>query len=387
MSEPRKAQLGFVTIVAQNYLAYAQALMASIRRVHATAKTYIVVIDLDFVHPDHSSTYLTAIDLLKDAQIVERQRLRYDVIEFATSLKARALEHVLHDVSIAVFVDPDCMVFGSLEEIVAPALDNQIVLTPHRISPAPLDGLEPSEETIKRYGIFNLGFIAVSKDSLPFLAWWDERLMRYSSISPSQTLFTDQRWIDLVPGYFACSISRHPGANVAPWNLDERKLILTNQGVRVGELEQPLLFAHFSTVGSQFAKGLRELSFELPSHRASRDPENAQAFARLASQWWASVESMREATSLGADYDYAHFPRGQRISAVDRWLFHQRLLKAESRGVEYPALPTRSLVPFHLDIVDRFLGLSSIEGLRAGLSIDLRKWRARKSRRKAQKLG
>jgi glycosyltransferase involved in cell wall biosynthesis len=57
-------------------------------------------------------------------------------------------------------------------------------------------------------------------------------------------LFTDQRWIDLVPGYFSPFILTDPGYNVAYWNLDSRKLTGTDDEWRVDG--GPLRFFHFS---------------------------------------------------------------------------------------------------------------------------------------------
>ena len=64
-------------------------------------------------------------------------------------------------------------------------------------------------------------------------------------VDPSRVLFNDQKWIDLVPGYFdGVRILRDPGYNVAYWNLQSRQVEL-NEG-EVTANGRPLKFFHFS---------------------------------------------------------------------------------------------------------------------------------------------
>ena len=123
----------------------------------------------------------------------------YDVLELATAVKPWLLQHLLETDDVACYLDPDIEVFGSLDELERLAARALIVLTPHTTTPMPRDGLIPSELTIRQAGVFNLGFIAVSRDATPFLAWWSERLRRECRIAPDEGLFVDQRWIDFVP--------------------------------------------------------------------------------------------------------------------------------------------------------------------------------------------
>ena len=93
-------------------------------------------------------------------------------------------------------------------------------------------------------GVYNLGFIGVGPSAVPFLRWWEERLMRDAISAPEQMLFTDQRWVDFVPSYFDHHIIRDPGFNVAYWNLDARKISKDEDRYLVNG--QPLRFFHFS---------------------------------------------------------------------------------------------------------------------------------------------
>ena len=162
-----------VTIVARNYLAYAEVLFASVQHHHPEAGWSIVVVDLDehaSVPSDHE--VLTLADLGFDVDEVHRRRAMYDVLELATSVKAAALAELLArrgGAATAVYFDPDIVLYRPLVELEGIATTNQIVLTPHVLSPLPMDGRYVGDLTIHSAGVFDLGFVAVSADAGPFL--------------------------------------------------------------------------------------------------------------------------------------------------------------------------------------------------------------------------
>jgi len=73
-----------------------------------------------------------------------------------------------------------------------------------------------------RVGIYNAGLVAVGTDSdaLRFLDWWADRVRLYCYEAPEQGIFTDQKWLDLVPSFFQnVRFSRDIGLNVGPWRV------------------------------------------------------------------------------------------------------------------------------------------------------------------------
>jgi hypothetical protein len=177
--------------------------------------------------------------------------LIYDVVEFSTSLKPSLLKHILGlGFDTATFLDPDIQVFGPLNYAIEKAQENHIVVTPHRLTPTQN---YRDEIIFLKYGIFNLGFICVSKESLPFLEWWESRLKTGATRFEFSDVFTDQKWLNLLPAYFNYHVIRHPGYNVAPWNLDERDLTATGQNFWVND--QPLIFIHFSQMSGLLVRG------------------------------------------------------------------------------------------------------------------------------------
>ena len=241
--------LAVVTIVAKNYLAQASILERSFLKFHPEAEFFTLLIDGNAESKESISsqgTILIPSDLDIAAETLERMATIYDVMEFATALKPKALELVLQLTGKNVaYIDPDIEIFKTLDVVVEGLETHPIVLTPHNIFPLPRDGMETSEQAIRYSGIFNLGFVAVSSKALPFLNWWHVRLVTDAVVDFESSLFTDQRWIDFVPALFDVKVLKNPGLNVAYWNIHERELSRNSDGEILVNGE-PLFFYHFS---------------------------------------------------------------------------------------------------------------------------------------------
>jgi hypothetical protein len=241
--------LAVVTIVAKNYLAQASILERSFLEFHPEAEFFTLLIDGNAESKENISsqgTILIPSDLDIENETLERMATIYDVMEFATALKPKALELVLKLTGKNVaYIDPDIEIFKTLDVVVEGLENHPIVLTPHNIFPMPRDGMETSEQAIRYSGIFNLGFVAVSSKALPFLNWWHVRLITDAVVDFESSLFTDQRWVDFVPALFDVKVLKNPGLNVAYWNIHERDLSRNSVGEVLANGE-PLYFYHFS---------------------------------------------------------------------------------------------------------------------------------------------
>lgn len=89
---------------------------------------------------------------------------------------------------------------GSLDSLVAALGSAPIVLVPWIGEPA-----EPEAELeVMAGGVFDGGVLAVGRGAEPFLDWWAERL------AAEPELVAPAHWLNLVPGYFDCTILREP---------------------------------------------------------------------------------------------------------------------------------------------------------------------------------
>jgi glycosyltransferase involved in cell wall biosynthesis len=235
------------TVIARNYLPYARVLAHSIAD-HDGGQLSVLILDdfdghvdrrdepFEVVHPEELD--LTRREFHLMATI-------YDVVELATALKPWLMDLMLDRAPEPVcYLDPDMELFGPLDDVRTLAYEHGIVLTPHLTEPMPRDGLFPDETYILRAGVYNLGFIALSPNSVDFREWWKVRLRRDCRIAVDEGVFVDQRWIDFVPALFDHAVIRDPGYDVAYWNLPTREISRDGSRFMVGE--HPLRLFHFS---------------------------------------------------------------------------------------------------------------------------------------------
>ncbi|HEY5515462.1 MAG TPA: glycosyltransferase family 4 protein [Pengzhenrongella sp.] len=325
-----------VTIAARNYLPFTRLLARSFKEHNPEGTLVVLVVDAEpgEVTPDGDFEIVTAADLPLDDEEFRRLAFIYDVTELSTALKPWALEMLLlRGATTAVYLDPDILVYSSLDEVEALSREHGIVLTPHAIEPIPRDGLRPTEADIMGAGVYNLGFIAVGPRNMPMLHWWQERLRRDSISAPEQMLFTDQRWIDLVPGLWDCAFLHDPGYNVAYWNLDNRPVERRDGVLHAGG--SPLRFFHFSGYRPERPWILSKYVADNPRVVLSDHPvvqELCDDYGRRA-----QAEGMRPGSI--APYRFSTLTDGTPIGKVMRGLYRAAVLRADAGIAPYPPAP------------------------------------------------
>jgi len=240
------------------YLGRARTLLATLRVAHPDWTVCAIVVD-ELPAGDFAPDLLAGFDIVLGLHDLGIPRARawlfkHDIVEACTAVKAAAMLHLMDaGYTAVIYLDPDIAVFHPLDNVEA-ALDHAaIVLTPHQASPnRNLQVMRDNELTSLRYGVFNLGFIAVRNDGLGrrFAEWWAAQLRRACYDDAAAGLFTDQKYIDLVPGLFdGVAVLRDPGCNVASWNLSTRRITVgADGGIRVNDA--PLRFMHFTKINS-----------------------------------------------------------------------------------------------------------------------------------------
>ena len=179
----------------------------------------------------------------------------HSMVELCTAVKPFMLKQLLarDDCDAVVYLDPDICVFSPLSHVTAAIDEHAILLTPHQAKPeTSLAGVMANELTSLRYGTYNLGFIAVASNTTgrAFADWWCHRAYRFNRDDVANGLFTDQRWMDLVPGLFeGVHVLRQANLNVASWNAHQRDLSLDAQG-KARVAGEPLGFYHFTGLDS-----------------------------------------------------------------------------------------------------------------------------------------
>lgn len=241
------------TICSNNYLSQAKVLGDSLVKHNPDYKFIIGLCDKKNESIDYSFFDPYEIVEVKDLNIENFEWMIYNyyIIELNTSIKPFFFQYLIQkykDLETIMYFDPDIKVFNKLNFIEKELQDKSILLTPHTLSPIPLDGKTPNETHFLNYGIYNLGFLAIkpSTSAYKMLDWWANRLSVQCFDRVSEGLFVDQLPMNFVPIFFdSVCVSRMPGYNYAYWNFHERE-ISDNDGIYYIN-SQPLVFFHYSS--------------------------------------------------------------------------------------------------------------------------------------------
>ena len=313
------------TIVSPNYLAFARTVATSYLAMHPGHRFFVLLVaDLDdataFAGEHFTPVLLSQIGL----ETLRAEAMKYDILELNTNVKPTLMKYLLakYGLSELVYLDPDIFVYSPFTSIFEALETNDVALTPHLTAPV-FDGKKPSEQDVLYNGTYNLGFIAVrnSPDARRMLDWWERRCLDLGFSEGRTGLFVDQKWINMVPGLFEhVRILRHPGCNMAYWNLHERTLIETADGyiVRGPEMSAPLCFFHFSGIVPADAALLSRHTnrFTLASR-----PDLAKLFA----DYKAAVLAAKDARLEAIPYGFDTFSDGTTITRLARRLYSAHL--------------------------------------------------------------
>ncbi len=240
------------TVCSANHLAHCKTMVRSFMEHHQGYEIVIGLVDkIDdrFTEEEFLPCRLVEIDKMG---IPDFQELlfRYTVIELNCAMKVFVAEYIFqqYQPDILLYLDSDMWVKGSLQELEAQLAEHPILLTPHFTVPLPDNTAKPLERDLLRSGIYNAGFMAYRRSDTVtrFLQWWREHMRGECYYNFAEGMGVDQIWLNLVPLLFEeTGIVRHPGANVAYWNLHERSLSEQDGVVMVNGTHR-LLFLHIS---------------------------------------------------------------------------------------------------------------------------------------------
>ena len=305
------------TIVSRNYLPFARVLMGSLERVCPDWDRIVLLTDKS----DAPDAELEPFRLVEAATLPlpEAQKFffRYTIVELNTAVKPwffRALFDEGYDQ--VVYLDPDIFVYTPLADVQALFdRDALAVLVPH-LTGRIKDSAHPGEHEILQSGAYNLGFCALRRhpdlDSL--LEFWCEKSVRGFVVDLQRGLFTDQRWMDLVPGMFRdVHVLRHEGYDVAYWNLPHRVLTMRDGQVRVNG--DPLAFFHFSGIDPANPEALSK------HQNRYRLGDVGQTAAALIRTYCAAVVEAGFGDCRNLPYAYGFLRDGSPVSDVLRRLY------------------------------------------------------------------
>ncbi len=308
------------TSCTNNYLPKARVLASSLKTFHPDWTFCLLLGEAAPEGFDLSSEPFDRVEFFDQLGIMNYRSwlFRHRVVEICTAAKGPALYHFLVEErhERVMYLDPDIMVCNSLTPLEAQLDDNDILLTPHLLTPQPTKmAIEDNEIAALQHGVFNLGFLAVARrgQGLSFARWWRDRLLDYCHDDIPRGLFTDQRWCDLAPSFFSrLWIVRDYGCNTASWNLTERVITRDDGGIFKVNGE-PLRFYHFTGYDSGAGRYMT----------AKYAPTNSPVFD-LWNEYGRRLEVSGQKSLGSMAWSYSYFENGEPITDHMRQLYRQR---------------------------------------------------------------
>ena len=309
------------TIAANNYLPKVRVLFQSIRRHHPEWSINLLLIDKKNNLVSYDDLLADKIWELSDLEIpnLTSWMFGHTIVELATAVKPFMAGKLFSATGCQklMYFDPDIVLFSRLDDLVETLNECNIALTPHQTVPEnSLEAIIDNEVCSLKHGIFNLGFLGLSssKTTEKFIKWWSERLYHLCEADFSRGLFTDQKWIDLVPTFFSgVHILRSDRFNVATWNLTNRYISLAENGdYLVNNL--PLGFYHFSG----FDSGDMAIM-------AMKNGGHNLALRKLILWYSSKLNSKNDGVEAKQLWSYSCFSNGHPISADQRKLYKNRV--------------------------------------------------------------
>lgn len=258
MSEPNfkenggKSRRAVCTVVSCNYWAYARVFASTLRRQHPAIDVFVLLVDRpsDPVCAEEELFTTVCVEELDNLPDPVHLFFKYNVLELNTAVKPYFFDYLFRrfGVETLIYCDPDVAFFAPLDKAWARLEEASCVLTPHITKPYG-DRAWPGELQVNQAGIFNLGFIGLSRspETARLLDWWKGKLYDGCFMDIASGMHVDQKWMNFVPLYFNRSeILKDPDYNIAYWNLHYTGAQLSFKEGRLMSGDRPAVFFHFS---------------------------------------------------------------------------------------------------------------------------------------------
>ena len=337
------------TIVAKNYIGLAEILGQSLNAHHPDTDFFIFV--ADELNDSNNIELPDNVIIVKDINCYTvdewtEMTFKYNLTEFCTAIKPACFQHLFAlDYQKVIYFDPDIYIFTPLNDIFYKMETFDVILTPQIAGIHVIYEGEHPEWAMNVNGIFNLGFCGMKNTDIThrITEWWKTRLKDNCFADRSTGNFTDQKWMDWMPGLLGNShlyIMQHLGMNMAPWNFFERELFMSEDRVMVRfrtpdnpQSEVPLVFLHFAGYNySKLKKGVIE----------RKRIENLQEYKDLSLATDVYKQAIMDNSKvfdsfIHLQYSYDTYENGYPISSFHRRLYHGLVLSGKAPNSPFSA--------------------------------------------------
>jgi len=306
----------FCTISTLDHMPYVFTLYDSLKRYHADIALNVLIADAepgcvkDSERFPHMRLYgIDAVCRLGAGKKIFEKYHALSMDTFRWAMKPVFLKYLIEHAGCEklVYVDNDIYFFDDYAFLFDEFNGSDVILTPHWRSSDP-QADSTNFFTMYTSGLYNGGFVGVTRHALPALAWWASACLFVCEKNASQGQFVDQTHLNLLPIYFdRVKIIKHRGCNVANWNQVECRRVQKDGTVLINGTD-PIVFIHFtnSTIRgivkgddallapflSIYRENLQHYGVRLPLHSGA-EPQAAYSAAGKKSVFRSAGERLR----------------------------------------------------------------------------------------------
>jgi hypothetical protein len=205
--------------------------------------------DITISENDTKHTTISLSDMCANEEF-SNMKNKYSGDKLRWSLKPVFLKYLLgRGYDAVIYCDNDIYFFDSPEHLFYSLGRESFLLTPHYYNSSPNRAQNWFEANF-RVGLYNAGFIGVSKKGIHILDWWRDCCLYNVKKAFWRGMFDDQKYLDLIPVIFDdVKIVKNNGCNLAGWNIDNYEIKHSGNGFFVNN--NPLIFIHFAELSIQ----------------------------------------------------------------------------------------------------------------------------------------
>lgn len=236
----------FCTYFDKHYLARALALYESLRLHCGKFQLWALCMD-DLSHRVLAKLNLPSLTTIKLEELENSDRELFSVKQTRSAIEyyftcTPCLPFYIFQrysaVGFLTYLDADLYFFSSLDPIYHEIGQSSIAIVEHRFP--------PNLRYLNKYGLYNVGFLGFKRDEAgrACLKWWREKCIEWCYDRCEIERYADQKYLDHFTLLFEnVCIIKHIGANLAPWNVANYKIVRRDGVLWVDT--NPLIFYHF----------------------------------------------------------------------------------------------------------------------------------------------
>lgn len=242
----------FCTLFDSNYLTRGLALYESLQATSTDFHLYVIAFNDDCYNylSAEQLPRITAISLkeFEDGELLKIKSTRSSA-EYCWTCTPSIILYCIKNYHLpsCTYVDSDVFFYQDPEILLREPGNKSILITSHRYT--------PEYDQSERSGKYCVQFMYFSNnmEGLEALEWWRARCIDWCYARAEDGKFGDQKYLDDWPERFTSShVLEHPGAGLAPWNIQQYFVSLDN-GVpmitnKTSNEKFPAVFYHFHGV-------------------------------------------------------------------------------------------------------------------------------------------